>query len=483
MKKEAVIFYSWQSDREETRNYVENSIKGVIKDITNTPGLDIPDRPTPRMDKDTQGEVGAVNIAKVIHEKIDKCDVFLADVTFVGELDGDKLVNQNVMYELGYALGKHSDSKIIMVSNTDFGNPSLLPFDINGRKVIPFSPTKDPNRKKFKEQLKGAVELHLGRVGSEQGEVLDTSLLEQLTMALEQEKPVRAKAEKFFERKYGEILLKYPGKYRGGTGDDLKTYEKKTFEAFQETKADIQQIYEVLEIAGEYKKVDVFIAAFQKLEILTRYYDPMPDDNGSRHGVSSEFAGLIVNEVTQMMFGILALNEMWFEMGSVARVEHDRPYSEAKPALDVIYKNPTYINQYYNALTNTDWMIPATKYFQERWEDNQAILKQLSAGGLLLYLVRDHYFGYAMPLYLLRGWEKYMPAYMYEFDSPTFISKLTSFANQKNEEKLAEGIMLRAEREIGNFTFEFDNFEHLFIKAGLQNIAELVTKSNVIEAT
>lgn len=210
MKKEAIIFYSWQSDHGDTRNYVENSIKGAIKDLTTNPELE--EAPRPSMDKDAQGEIGAVDIARVIHEKIDKTDVFIADVSLVSKSGKKKLVNQNVMYELGYAIGKHTDAKVILVANTDLGSIDEMPFDIRGKKIIGFSPAADPKRVAFKEELRGAISAHISRISGEVAEVEKLSLSTLLIEAIENEKPARTKAGNYFDSVYSDIKSQYPGR-------------------------------------------------------------------------------------------------------------------------------------------------------------------------------------------------------------------------------------------------------------------------------
>jgi hypothetical protein len=46
--------------------------------------------------------------------------------------------NPNVLIELGYALNVLGQNKIILVMNSFFGGPELLPFDLKMRKTIPY---------------------------------------------------------------------------------------------------------------------------------------------------------------------------------------------------------------------------------------------------------------------------------------------------------------------------------------------------------
>ena len=117
--REETVFYSWQSDNSKTRSYIENALKKVVKSLADNPSIEA----APRIDKDTQNVAGAVHIVDTIKKKIDECGIFLADVSLVDNAaSGRAIVNQNVMFELGYAVGKHTESRVIMVANTDLGD-------------------------------------------------------------------------------------------------------------------------------------------------------------------------------------------------------------------------------------------------------------------------------------------------------------------------------------------------------------------------
>jgi len=478
MNNEAIIFYSWQSDNGDTRNYVENGILGAIKVFSTNPELK--ESPRPRMDKDTQGEVGAVDIARVIHDKIDKADVFVADVSLIGVVDGDKVVNQNVMYELGYAMGKHGENKVIMVANTDLGTLKELPFDINGKKVIPFSIKDDPKRIKFKRNIGSALQSHLEQLGKSRQELEEVSIKAQLLEALDAGKPVRSKAEKYFESAYSGIAEKYPGRLNDPGKADI--YAKKSFEAYELTKPIVAELYEVLVEAGEYSKEEVFTIAFRKLEILTRFYDPLPEDKGQLYSVSSEFFELVANEITQMLYGIMSLNKMWSVMGKLSKIQHDRPTRNSAPAIEQIYHLPSAINGYYNKLTGMNWSIPTTHILLTRWGDNVNLLKMIVEGGCLLFLVRTDQYGYALGLLLMDNWQKYKPSFVDEFDNPSVISKLVTASDVNDFESLRKQIQYRAGVQFADI-MAFSNYslEHLFKDAGIYPLSEIGKSGQVVQ--
>lgn len=172
--KDTSIFYSWQSDHKTTKNFIDKALKSAIKELA---GNNILNR-SPRLDKDTQGAVGSPNIVSTIKEKIDECGVFLADISIVDEAkSGRKLVNQNVMFELGYAIARHSESNTMMLFNSDLGDPKDLPFDISHHRVLQFSVKNDDQQgTKLKAKLIGALTAHLTSLDEQEVVQIEQSL-------------------------------------------------------------------------------------------------------------------------------------------------------------------------------------------------------------------------------------------------------------------------------------------------------------------
>lgn len=160
------IFYSWQSNHKDTKNFINIALKNAINDLS---GSNILEK-APRLDKDTQGLVGSPNIVSVIKDKIDGCGIFVADVSIVDESkSGKKLVNQNVMFELGYAIAKHTEMNVVMLLNSDLGDPKDLPFDISHHRVLQFSIKNDDKiGTKLKEKLVGALTAHLNSLAGQE---------------------------------------------------------------------------------------------------------------------------------------------------------------------------------------------------------------------------------------------------------------------------------------------------------------------------
>lgn len=132
-----IVFYSWQSwtDGGANRNFIEDCLERAIKEIRKDDSL----RLDPVIDRDTQGVPGSADIANTIFGKIVEADVFVADVSFVnGPAPNRRSPNPNVLVELGYALGKLGEGKVVCVHNLVTGRIEDLPFDIRGRAVAAY---------------------------------------------------------------------------------------------------------------------------------------------------------------------------------------------------------------------------------------------------------------------------------------------------------------------------------------------------------
>jgi hypothetical protein len=121
------IFYSWQSDRE--RKCCKAFIRKAAADSAARVGERLGVRVV--IDADTEGVAGTPAISDTILRKIESCDLFLADMTFVATTDAGKRVpNPNVMGEYGFALRAKGLDRILLAMNTAFGQPEELPFDL-----------------------------------------------------------------------------------------------------------------------------------------------------------------------------------------------------------------------------------------------------------------------------------------------------------------------------------------------------------------
>jgi len=124
------IFYSWQNDTDKKYNrfFIKDCLESAIKKLNS----DIHIEDAIRLDHDTKDISGTPDIANTIYSKIQKCSIFIGDITFVAQnRKRKKYSNSNVLIELGYALNCLSDSCVINILNEAFGSPkNNLPFDL-----------------------------------------------------------------------------------------------------------------------------------------------------------------------------------------------------------------------------------------------------------------------------------------------------------------------------------------------------------------
>ena len=144
----STVFYSWQSDLFETRNVIEVALERAIRNLNR----DLPAENALELDQDTRGVAGWPEITSALFDKIDQCEVFVADITPINGPTSDFRItpNPNVLLELGYALATgFGRTRIICVINTHYlpdRDLGKLPFDLRGSRPVQFT-LEDPARR------------------------------------------------------------------------------------------------------------------------------------------------------------------------------------------------------------------------------------------------------------------------------------------------------------------------------------------------
>lgn len=152
------VFYSWQSDLDPsvTRAFIEEALGQALQNIKQTEDAFI----EPVLDRDASGIPGSPSISEALFAKILLSDIFLADVSIINPGSTHrKTPNPNVLIELGVAAASLGWNRILLVQNTAFGGPDILPFDLRGRRVESFK--LDPgtsNRSEARVDLVGRLE-------------------------------------------------------------------------------------------------------------------------------------------------------------------------------------------------------------------------------------------------------------------------------------------------------------------------------------
>jgi chaperonin GroEL len=176
-KQTQKIFYSWQSDRpaKANRSFIQTALTRAFKVLAARDSIAV----EPVLDSDTRNVAGAPRISDTIFAKIDTASAFVADVTIIGKTSGTpvkdrkSLPNPNVLVELGYALKVLGDERLILIANTAYGRIEDLPFDLLGRRTLPYTLAPDhlenntegqKVRKQVRDKLQGELEVALERI-------------------------------------------------------------------------------------------------------------------------------------------------------------------------------------------------------------------------------------------------------------------------------------------------------------------------------
>jgi hypothetical protein len=161
------VFYSWQADlpSRTNRSFIEECLERAAKALRADDSLKV----EVRIDRDTADVGGSPAIAETILKKISRAEIFVPDVSIVARTEGGKACpNPNVLLELGYAVSELGWDRIIMVMNTAFGALTELPFDLKGRRVMPYLVDAAPGvpkaeeRRRLEAKLKDAMAAILG---------------------------------------------------------------------------------------------------------------------------------------------------------------------------------------------------------------------------------------------------------------------------------------------------------------------------------
>jgi hypothetical protein len=191
VKPVATIFYSWQSDlpNSANRTFIQSCLERATKELGREGELKV----DPRLDRDTQG---AADIAGEIYQKIDQCQVFVADVSIVNKyakLKDDPyraLPNANVMLELGYAVNRLDWGGVIPIHNLHTGPVEDLPFDIRKRRVLTYKLAPDAELAARDEQRRNIVSALKGELPKLLADVPRAVNLEVFFFDYKQDKPI-----------------------------------------------------------------------------------------------------------------------------------------------------------------------------------------------------------------------------------------------------------------------------------------------------
>lgn len=144
------IFYSWQSDNKVAKKVLRKALDAVAKQLKGENiALEI---------VEGGGGEGFISIEDAVRMKIQKCDIFVGDVTPIGNvsLKSKLLPNANVMYEMGIATESMTADRIIAVAMAGEWKVEDMPFDFNHYSMLKYTGEDDLKTltAKIKERIK-----------------------------------------------------------------------------------------------------------------------------------------------------------------------------------------------------------------------------------------------------------------------------------------------------------------------------------------
>lgn len=156
-------FFAWQLDT--SADYNRSFIWKSLQSVCNKLKSDTLPELSPRPERDTEGVSGTPNIVQTIFKKIDKCSIFVADVTFIAKSESGKyLPNPNVLFELGYAVKTIGWERTILIINEAHGKAKNLPFDLLQHRwpikyrLTPDTKVRDKKQAELEDRLVEAIQ-------------------------------------------------------------------------------------------------------------------------------------------------------------------------------------------------------------------------------------------------------------------------------------------------------------------------------------
>lgn len=131
------IFYSWQSDNLQAKDQLQQALDEVKKQFQSK-GIAV-------QIEQGGGGCGFISIEDSVRIKIRRCDIFVGDVTPVGNvaMKGKLLPNANVIYEMGAATECMQADRILAVAMKGEWKVEDMPFDFNHYTMLQYNPDTD----------------------------------------------------------------------------------------------------------------------------------------------------------------------------------------------------------------------------------------------------------------------------------------------------------------------------------------------------
>lgn len=310
------IFYSWQSDLpgNVNRYFILDALKRAVSILRKDEGIKV----EPRVDHDTSGVAGSPDIVATILSKIDNSQIFVCDVSVINPDSVDrKTPNPNVLVELGYAISKLGLSRIIMVMNTNYGNPEDLPFDLKTKRqtVYQLAPDqeKSSSRDRLVKNLTEALRIMLSEI-----EIVDllpvitSTIHTKIVDTIKGNAPNKIAATRQYLVQFLSELTTYAPQY-----DESSNREEILIEALQNTIPLVTEFTKIVQVATEYKAYDILGVIYKGFEIIMEKYDFPVGASGAFRDTDFDFFKFLGYELFVTLFSFLIQEENWAEVADL----------------------------------------------------------------------------------------------------------------------------------------------------------------------
>ena len=321
-----VIFYSWQSDLPNRTN------RGLIGDALENAATALQRDETvsvePVVDRDTAGTPGAPDIALTIFGKIDRCQLFVGDVSLVNpNADDRRTPNPNVLVELGYALKALGPERVVLVMNTAFGGPELLPFDLRMRRVRAYnSPPEAVERAAERRRLERALDVAIRSVIEHHVQVApptappEPSPFERAVEAVDGGRPQQAALVSGYMADLAKRLDELAPDFGAAEKTDVPLDEALVV-ALDRTADIVEEFAGLARIVGTSDAHGAARALYEGFGYVMKGYFPRPPVAGqgtvSFRDIDFDFLKFLGHELFVTLFAALISNRRWATVGDL----------------------------------------------------------------------------------------------------------------------------------------------------------------------
>jgi hypothetical protein len=310
-----VAFYSWQSDlpNSTNRGFIEKALENAVKQIRDDNSVKV----EPVIDRDTSGVPGSPDIASTILAKIEQAHIFVCDVSIISQ---DKLSrptpNPNVLIELGYAMKALGPQQIIMVMNSAFGDPELLPFDLRMKRVLTYRAADgDENRASERRQLEAKLEQGLRTILLELDKFLiaeavePSSVSNQAIRAVENSEPNQLilvrKFMSWFIDELDKVAPPFPATAAEIEPDEL------LIQAINQTEGLVAEFARLASAIAITNKLELILAIYKNFDHFLNNYLPPRGFSGSYTTIRFDFYKFLGHELFISLLALLIRENKW----------------------------------------------------------------------------------------------------------------------------------------------------------------------------